>query len=256
MQRVVSIRGTSDGLVVDVGAGDLESVLRELDQKLARSASFFRGGRVALRVGGRRLNREEIEALGRTLHRWGVTLWAVESEALETRAAAQSLGLETSLLAGRPLAVAEPQPQAASVSAAGASEGLAVRRTLRAGTSLVHRGHILVIGDVNPGAEIVAGGDIVVWGKLRGTAHAGSAGDRNAVVCALRMASAQVRIADLVAPQMSEPRGRRRHPQVAFVRDGEIVVESWIEDGVGVQEEAGETVRRLWPRLIRRRPKD
>jgi septum site-determining protein MinC len=104
--------------------------------------------------------------------------------------------------------------------------GLVARRTLRSGQQLRHPGSITVIGDVNPGAEIVAGGDIVVWGKLRGTVHAGAMGNETAVVCALDLAPTQLRIAQYIA---RSPEGRRRKPtpEVARVRDGKIVAESW-----------------------------
>jgi septum site-determining protein MinC len=104
--------------------------------------------------------------------------------------------------------------------------GLIARRTLRSGQQLRHPGSITVIGDVNPGAEVVAGGDIVVWGKLRGTVHAGAMGNETAVVCALDLAPTQLRIAQYFA---RSPEGRRRKPlpEVARVRDGKIVAESW-----------------------------
>jgi septum site-determining protein MinC len=72
----------------------------------------------------------------------------------------------------------------------------------------------------------VAGGDIVVWGKLRGTAHAGAMGNETAVVCALELTPTQLRIAQYFA---RSPEGRRRKslPEVARVRDGKIVAESW-----------------------------
>ena len=88
------------------------------------------------------------------------------------------------------------------IGAAGAwegSEGLLVRRTVRSGQVVRHPGHVVVIGDVNAGAEIVAGGDVVVWGKLRGVVHAGAMGDEEAVVCALWMAPIQLRIGKHVA---------------------------------------------------------
>jgi septum site-determining protein MinC len=104
--------------------------------------------------------------------------------------------------------------------------GLIARRTLRSGQQLRHPGSITIIGDVNPGAEIVAGGDIVVWGKLRGTVHAGAMGNETAVVCALDLAPTQLRIAQYIA---RSPEGRRRKPapEVARVRNGKIVAESW-----------------------------
>jgi len=249
--RQISVRGTAEGLIVDIGAGDWEGLLRELDRRLSQSASFFRSGRVALRVGARILNRDEIEALGRALQKWDVSLWGIESESLETRAAAASLGLETRLLGGRLFVLpptAEPEPPAGP-SGVSASEGLAVRRTLRSGASLVHRGHILIIGDVNPGAEVIAGGDIVVWGKLRGLAHAGAEGDDAALVCALRLLPSQLRIGSHVSPQPGGARPARDVPRMALVRDDAIVIEAWTDAQVLAGEPSSNLFQRLWRRL-------
>jgi len=83
----------------------------------------------------------------------------------------------------------------------------------------------VVIGDVNPGAEIIAGGDIVVWGRLRGVAHAGAAGDTAAVVCALDLSPTQLRIADSIA--ISPGRQREPRPEMARLKDGQIIAERW-----------------------------
>jgi septum site-determining protein MinC len=85
---------------------------------------------------------------------------------------------------------------------------------------------VIVIGDVNPGAEIVAGGHVLVWGRLRGTVHAGATGDEEAIVCALDMSPTQLRIAGYITRSPDE---RRRHPrpEVAAVRDGQIVAVPW-----------------------------
>lgn len=257
----VVIRGTSEGLIIELGQGDLQTILRELDQKLGQSARFFRGGRVALRVGSRLLNRDEIEALGNVLYKWEVTLWAVEADLPETRAAADSLGLETAIRpASRPQppsAEGREEPAEEKEPAGGwvASEGLLVRRTLRSGASLVHRGHIVVVGDVNPGAEIIAGGDIVIWGTLRGLAHAGAGGDEGAVICALRFRPEQVRIADIVSAHVQEPGFSAGMPHMAILRDGHIVLEPWSE-GVGMTSRHPRAVSGRWSgfwRWLRRR---
>jgi len=86
---------------------------------------------------------------------------------------------------------------------------------------------VVVIGDVNPGAEIIAGGDVVVWGKLRGLVHAGAYGDREAVVCALEMIPTQLRIADLITVSPAGPRDVEPIPEMASIKDGQIVAESW-----------------------------
>jgi septum site-determining protein MinC len=98
------------------------------------------------------------------------------------------------------------------------------RATLRSGDHLKARHHVLLIGDVNPGAQISAGGNVLVWGRLRGCAHAGIQGDLNARITALQLRPLQLRIADLVA------RGPEEKPQPglaeeARIVDGEIAIE-------------------------------
>ena len=98
------------------------------------------------------------------------------------------------------------------------------RATLRSGDHLKARHHVLLIGDVNPGAQISAGGNVLIWGRLRGCAHAGVRGDLNARITALQLRPLQLRIADLVA------RGPEEKPQPglaeeARIVDGEIAIE-------------------------------
>jgi len=235
----VRIRGTSEGLVITLGAGDLEALLRELDERLSSTASFFRGGRVALHVGPRELTTEDLEALGQTLSRNGVSLWAVIGDSAATQAAAQALGLETVLgpQATTPPETAspprreplgsEPWDEGQLEKVEDADLGVLVRRTLRSGQVVQHPGHVVVIGDVNPGAEIIAGGDIVVWGKLRGIVHAGATGDDGAVVCALSLAPLQLRIGNHIARAPEGREGLPERPEMASVQDGEIVAEPW-----------------------------
>jgi len=105
-------------------------------------------------------------------------------------------------------------------------EGLVVQRTLRSGQSLRHPGHVVVIGDVNPGAEIVAGGNIVVWGRVRGLVHAGALGDDGAVICALDLVPTQLRIAGHIA-RSPEERQRKPVPEMVAVREGQVVAVPW-----------------------------
>ncbi len=104
-------------------------------------------------------------------------------------------------------------------------EAILIHHTLRSGHTIRHPGHVIVIGDVNPGAEVVAGGNVVIWGRTRGMVHASAAGNTNAVLCALDLAPTQLRI----GPQISispERKGESR-PEMAMLREGEFVAESW-----------------------------
>ena len=99
-----------------------------------------------------------------------------------------------------------------------------VRNTCRSGVRIVSQSDCVVLGDVNPGAEIVAARDVVVFGTLRGIAHAGAGGDRLARIWALSIEPSQIRIADLVAVP---PRGGKPIPkryEVAEIQNDAIQV--------------------------------
>jgi len=227
----ITIKGIRQGLLVTLGGQDWANrnwhdELRALETRLGASPSFFRGGRVALDVGALGLSRSEIEDARALLTRHQVELWAVVSTNPSTEAAAQELGLVISIQTDPGPSPAPGSEAAPGGEVAPIAEGLVVRRTLRSGQSLRYPGHVVVIGDVNPGAEIVAGGDIVVWGRVRGLVHAGALGDEEAVICALDLAPTQLRIAGCIA---RSPEGRRRTPtpEMASVREGRIEAVPW-----------------------------
>jgi septum site-determining protein MinC len=209
----VAIKGTSDGLVVALGQGEMGDLLSDLDEELRDKAAFFRGGSISLRVEGRELQSEEIEAFRELLARYHIRLEGVVHERASALAGGQGEAQE---------AVA---PQRESLMG---TAGLLFRGTLRSGQLLSNPGHVVVIGDVNPGADVIAGGDIVIWGKLRGTAQAGAEGDQGAVVCALQLMPIQLRIAGYIARAPGRGDQVPGAPEFARLQEGAIVVEPWV----------------------------
>ena len=108
---------------------------------------------------------------------------------------------------------------------------LYIQRTLRSGQSIKSEGNIVIIGDVNPGSEVIAKGDITVWGILAGIAHAGSDGNRYAKIRALKMNAIQLRIADTFARRPDGAnipyiqKSDTFTPEEAVVRKKQIVIE-------------------------------
>ncbi|HEY2554864.1 MAG TPA: septum site-determining protein MinC [Candidatus Cybelea sp.] len=96
--------------------------------------------------------------------------------------------------------------------------------TLRGGQVLHHNGNIVVVGDVNPGAELIATGDILVFGRLGGIAHAGAQGDESARIYALDLSPTQLRIATFIAADAESKRSRPAVAEAALVRDGRITI--------------------------------
>ena len=214
----VSIRGTSDGLTITISSGSWQLILNELAEKLGERAAFFKGGRVVVSVGERLLDVKQIETVGKLLTDHQMTLWAVYSNADETTKAAQAVGLETQ----DTIAVATTPPiDELELTTK------TIRRTLRSGQQVEHQGHVVIVGDVNPGARVAAGGHIIVWGKLRGTAHAGAIVPEEGFVCALELAPTQLIIGNVISRTPPDDSSGQVIPEMAFVQDGQIVAEAW-----------------------------
>ena len=105
---------------------------------------------------------------------------------------------------------------------------------VRAGFRGEYRGSVVVLGDVNPGAELIAAGDVIVMGALRGVVHAGAGGRTDAIVYARPIASAQIRIADAMARSADDNSlgvmkrmQERPEAELARLQDGAIVIESY-----------------------------
>jgi septum site-determining protein MinC len=100
-----------------------------------------------------------------------------------------------------------------------------VQRTLRSGQIVRYDGNIVVLGDVNPGAEISATGNIIVMGALRGVVHAGAGGDENAIVLAFRLQPTQLRISNHITRSPDNESIETAHPEMARIRDGVVTIE-------------------------------
>jgi septum site-determining protein MinC len=246
-QSQIRMKGTRKGLAIALEEGDWQELLRELDARLDQAPAFFRGSQVNLTIGKRDISQAELQQFVDVLGKHEIQLASLRTVSEVAAQAARALGVRLAL------------PEVGSDQAGSraplddVSEGLLVRRTLRSGQLLQHLGHVVVIGDVNPGAEIIAGGDVVVWGRVRGMIHAGALGDNGAIVCALELRPTQLRIGSHIATSPPETdtssskaerdsgafrqgrvasrqgaeSKREVQPEVAFVQDGLIVAEPW-----------------------------
>jgi septum site-determining protein MinC len=218
---LIQIKGLRDGLLVSLDDAPWEeqrvALLAQVDEKPA----FFQGARLALDVASQILRVNELVELRDQLSERGISLWAVISESPTTEQTAQLLGLATRISKPRP-----EENRKFSVDDLGEETAMFLNRTLRSGTRIEFPGHVVVLGDVNPGAEVVAEGNVIIWGRLRGMVHAGAKGNRKAVICALDLSPMQLRIADEVSAPLN-PRENPR-PEIARInKDGKLQAEFW-----------------------------
>jgi septum site-determining protein MinC len=221
MNTPLAIKGIRDGLLITVPAGDWTEVLPNLLETIQQQEDFFRGARLALQIEDRELSAAELGHLRDMLAEEEITLWAILTTSDTTKIAAADLGLAQEL-SQKSGAEEEGLPLESRLQG---EEAVLVERTLRSGHNIRYAGHVIILGDVNPGAEIISGGHVIVWGRLRGTVHAGAGGDESATVCALDLSPTQLRIAGQIA--VSPSSRSKTMPEIAFIRDGQLVAEPW-----------------------------
>ena len=103
-----------------------------------------------------------------------------------------------------------------------------IQRTLRSGQNLHYDGNVVIMGDVNPGAEIVASGHVLVMGALRGLVHAGATGEEEATVTALTLTPTQLRIAaHITRPPDGNGADFVKLPEVARIKNDVVVIEEY-----------------------------
>lgn len=235
VQGNIAIKGTREGLRLtlepETPFGEL---LNALAERLAEAPSFFRGASLSVDTTQRRLRvseRTQLEALLAHYHMSIAPVSAIPASqapglTVVSPALTQELGPGESWLASE-LAPATLTGEQATRDMRESGDTLFLRRTVRSGQAIRHPSNVVVLGDVNPGAEIVAGKDIIVWGVLRGMVHAGYPDNEGAMVCSLLLAPVQLRIAHLLS-RPPEGLDVQPRPEVATIRSGQIVVESWV----------------------------
>lgn len=217
----IQIKGLRDGLLVTLSGEGWEDQRDLLLSQIDDRASFFHGARLALDIGVLALGVNEMVELRDLLSERSVSLWAVLSESPKTEKTTQLLGMATRISKPRP-----EETRKFAVEDLGDETALFLNKTLRSGTRVEFNGHVVVLGDVNPGAEIVAEGNVIVWGRVRGMVHAGAKGNRKAIICALDLSAAQLRIADEISAVLSPKKNPK--PEIASVNaGGSLQCESW-----------------------------
>jgi septum site-determining protein MinC len=164
---------------------------------------------VHLMAQDRLLDSRQLQAIADALLEFQLQLKRVYTNRRQTAVAAATAGYSVEQIA--PAATLNQSIQPVSPLA----NPLYLQSTLRSGMEIRHSGTVVVLGDINPGGCIVAAGDILVWGRLRGVAHAGCQGNAQALIMALQMEPTQLRIADYVARAPEPP--IQFYPEIAYV---------------------------------------
>lgn len=233
-QTMAVVRGRGLALEIVLSEQDVEGGFADLDARLARQPDFYRGSKARAVFGVQMPPPERIDDLRRVLESYGIELESLDgggdgsTPAARLSSSARSLvadfaGARSDIASRRKRGEASVRRnEAPALRLVEATTTRYHTGTLRGGQALHHIGNLVVVGDVNPGAEVVATGDILVFGRLAGVAHAGAQGDESARVYALELCPVQLRIASCIAAE-DEKEGAAQ-PEVAFIHDAHITI--------------------------------
>ncbi|MCH7736049.1 MAG: septum site-determining protein MinC [Chloroflexi bacterium] len=252
----VIARGTDVAFVIDENA-PFDVVAGELKDYLSKKSGLWSKGDITINVGQRMLARDELAKIksiietnsGLKVTRFWFAPESLDSGDLKIEAKPTTDGGPAKPAAHNEVVLPEQAPQTSAKSKSAVesiieslksrqnkngarnrniTEALFIKSTFRSGETLHHQGDVVVLADVNPGAEIRADGDIVVFGSLKGWVHAGASGDNKAVIIALELPSPRFQIGKFlgVAPVTAhrQPKLSASGPQIAYVRSRSIHV--------------------------------
>lgn len=178
MLNNIKISQTTNEIIINVNViADISEILEELQMKLPKLRDFYQTSTIPMRVTGRLFTESEIRKV-KTMINAEIPVeikFDDISDLLGLHAIKRTFEVDTDI-----------------------SETKFIQNSLRSGHREEYPGSIVVCGDVNFGAEVVAGGNIMILGALRGVAHAGANGNTMALISANNIDVTQIRIANLV----------------------------------------------------------
>jgi septum site-determining protein MinC len=200
---------------------------RELEEHLERSGKFFAGAAVTLVIGTRKLRDSHLQAIRGVLTAHGLSIGeirtSIENEPAATALPLASPSVYTPAAATPTPARHESLPEDGAIAR---NNALLVKGPLRSGQRVYAEENLVVFGDVNPGAELIAGGNIIVMGVLRGVAHAGVPDYSDAIIAALSLKPTQLRIGHFISRSPEFQEKQDAGPEIARVDAEQIVVDS------------------------------
>ncbi|MGB3419774.1 septum site-determining protein MinC [Dolichospermum sp. FACHB-1091] len=161
----------------------------------------------------RLLDNRQLQDLAETLNTYQIQLKSVATSRRQTAIVACTLGYSV-----EQIQIETPLSADFQTTPTPLADALYLQMTVRSGVEIRHAGTVIILGDVNPSGIIIADGDILVWGRLRGVAHAGAGGNQESLIMALQMEPTQLRIADAVA-RAPEKSLTNFLPEVAHITD-------------------------------------
>lgn len=178
MLNNIKISQTTEEIILNVNViADIHEVLEELETKIPRLRDFYQSSKIPIRITGKLFTESEMDMIKKMIN-------ADINVEVKFDDVSDLLGLH---------AIKKTFETNTEI-----SETKFIQNSIRSGQKEEYTGSLVICGDVNAGAEVIAGGNIMILGTLRGLAHAGANGNKKALISANCIDVTQIRIANLV----------------------------------------------------------
>lgn len=222
MDESVIFKGTVNGLTIIMKEEEsFGSILENISKKIESSGKFFKNAVLNVKYKGKKLTEEEEKQILEMLSdKSGATIKGIEEDT-------ENLDLDIMPKKNS----ANQKIRVSNYYFKDLEEGTTkfYKGTIRSGQQVNFYGNLVVIGDVNPGGEVVAKGNVLVLGSLRGIVHAGADGNKEAIVVAFNLQPTQLRIADVITRSPDEKDVKAQPiPEIAYVKDEQVYIERYL----------------------------
>ena len=207
----IVIKGNKEGINTQIDISkfaDFEDMLMNLIKKLSKGKHFYKGTTLILKIDLKAITRKNVQTLKEVLLNQ-IELKDIVLEDIEKNI--------------------EKDEEKDKKVFSGVYEGKTrfIRKAVRGGQCINYPGNIVIIGDVNSGAEVSAAGNVIVLGTLKGKVSAGTNGNTKAFIAAFSLQPELLKIAKCMAMSPDDT-GKPKYPELAKIKDGIIIVEPYL----------------------------
>jgi len=220
-ENIISFKATVNGLILIMrGEDDFETVYEHIEKKLESSGRFFKGASLTVKYRGRKLTADQEQQIAALLSKkTNAEIKSFEEDLIQPDKEQEAVKKNME------------KPKMRMIFFKGLEEGMTkfYKGTVRSGQLVSYEGNLVIIGDVNPGGEVLATGNVIVMGSLRGMVHAGADGNKEAFVAALSLQPTQLRIADVITRPPDTRDGKPALiPEMAAVKDDMVYIDRFL----------------------------
>ncbi len=213
--ETINTKMTAKGVIIDFDwEHNFEAIKNSLKDHFEEAGSFYEGTDLYFKVGTKELELNNFKEL-----------FEIAENYLSSETGIYLVGQEDNKERLNSSKESQPKREPIIEEVSFKGDTVLVKGTIRSGQAVEHPHNLVIMGDVNPGAEVKAGGDIIVFGRLMGLVHAGAGGKKDAQVAALRLTPTQIRIANKISRPPEDSNDQIFSPEKAFIKEERIIVE-------------------------------